>query len=472
MKTALNDKGFMKKILFQLLMLLMPTTAVAGGLAERINGIINQPSQKKVQFAVEIIMADTGQSVYSYNATKAMTPASNMKIITSSAALKFLGADYEFITVVGLLNKDLVIIGSGDPLLADTENDAKYGRPPAWIIDDIVARLKQSKISEIANIVVDTTVFDNQRVHPNWPLDDLNKWWACEVCGLNFHDNSIEMTVANVNGRAAISFEPKTGFVKITNQVQTISKGSGAVGAYRTPNVPNLITVRGKCSGQEGPFKIAIEGPAPFFMFILAEKLLAAGITVKGQLIEKAVDIDKNFRQIAEYKTPLTDCLARCNKDSFGLVAESLLKKVAAQALGGRGGSWQAGQTILTNYLTGIGVNQNEFTIDDGSGLSRFNRLSPNAITKVLLDMYKSRYWPVYRDSLATAGTDGTIKKYFNEERYRGRIFGKTGYIAGVKSFSGFCSTQNGDFLFSILTEGDSGQTRDVINDIVKALFD
>jgi D-alanyl-D-alanine carboxypeptidase/D-alanyl-D-alanine-endopeptidase (penicillin-binding protein 4) len=462
----------MKRISLVLAILLTLAAPAAGGLAERINEIIYHPSQKKVQFAVNIIKADTGQRVYSYNANKAMTPASNMKIITSAAALKYLGPDYEFKTVVGLLNSDLVIIGSGDPLLADKENDAKYARPPGWLIDDITSKLKQQNISTLNNIIVDTTVFDNQRVHPHWPENDLNKWWACEISGLNFNDNSIEIIVKNLNGNPILNIEPKTGFVQITNQVQTISSGSGAVGAYRTPGSPNVLTIKGKCKDQEGPLQVAIECPAGFFMYVLSERLISAGITLKGQLIEKGVEINKNFKKIAEYKTPLTDCLARCNKDSFGLVAESLLKTVAAHTLGGSGGSWQVGQKVLTDYLTSLSVSQSEFNIDDGSGLSRENKLSANCLTAVLLDMYKSKNWAVYRDSLATAGTDGTIKKYFNEELYKGRIFGKTGYISGVKSFSGICCTNKGDFLFSILTEGDNGQTRDAINDIVKAIFE
>ncbi len=471
MKTGVYNKDVMRKVLFQLLMLLIPTTVVAGGLAERINGIINQPSQRKVQFAVNIIRAETGESVYSFNPTRAITPASNMKIITTLTAIKNLGTDYEFKTVIGMSNKDLVIIGSGDPLLGDKENDAKKGKAACWIIDDIVEKLKQNRITEVGSIIVDTTVFDNQRVHPNWLEKDLNKWYACEISGLNFHDNSIEMSVAKVNGKVVINYEPMTGFVKISNEVKLISSGDSAVGANRSPSVPNLLTVYGKLKNQEGPFDVAIEGPASFFMYMLAEKMLSSGIAIKGQLIEMGVETGRNFKQIAEYKTPLTDCLARCNKDSLGLAAESLMKKVAAQSLGGRGGSWQVGQKVLSDYLVNLGISNNEFQIDDGSGLSRENKLSPNAITKALFDVYKSKNWQSYKESLAMAGTDGTIKEYFEEEPYKGSIFGKTGFMTGVRSFSGFCSTPNGDFLFSILTEGGNAQVRDAINNIVKALF-
>jgi D-alanyl-D-alanine carboxypeptidase/D-alanyl-D-alanine-endopeptidase (penicillin-binding protein 4) len=110
--------------------------------------------------------------------------------------------------------------------------------------------------------------------------------------------------------------------------------------------------------------------------------------------------------------------------------------------------------------------------LDDGSGLSRENRLTTNAITKVLLDLYRSENWDLFRASLAVGGEEGTIDKYFNEARYRGKIVGKTGYISGVRSLSGVCLTSNGPYVFSILSNGPKGLSRDGINDIAKAIID
>lgn len=78
----------------------------------------------------------------------------------------------------------------------------------------------------------------------------------------------------------------------------------------------------------------------------------------------------------------------------------------------------------------------------------------------------------MYKNSLAIGGIDGTIAKYFKENKYRGKIFGKTGYIEGVKSFSGVCTTKEGDYIFSILANNPNGQTREAINNIVKAIID
>jgi len=441
-------------------------------LAKRIDGIISQSSQKRVQFSIHIVEADSGNVVYSHNAKELMIPASNMKIIVAAAALKYLGPYYEYKTKVGLCGDTLVVIGGGDPLLGDEETDAKYGREEGWIFKDIAAVLGRNGIETIEDIIVDSSIFDDQRVHPSWPSQELNRSYACEVSGLNFNDNCIAIIATKNRGRVAVSIEPQTSFLKLINRVRPISRGTSAVGAYRNRE-PNKLTLRGKCKDKVGPFYVAIERPAAFFGFLLAENLAEEGINVKGQLIEKALDNYGDFRLLAEYTTPIADCLARCNKDSLGLAAEALLKTIAAtNNPEGKNGSWDKGRELIREYLLELGVDKSQFCIDDGSGLSRKNELSAYAITTVLLNTYKSENWQLYRDSLAVGGVDGTIGKYFKEDKYKGKILGKTGYISAVKSFSGLCSTEEGDYIFSILTNKANDKTRKAINDIAKAIID
>lgn len=458
----------MKKVFVAAMLCLFLAGTAAATLGGRINAVIGRASQKKVRFSVHIVKADSGKVVYAHNAHRAMAPASNMKIVVTAAALKYLGPDYEFKTQVGLSGDTLVVLGGGDPLFGDEKTDARYGRQRNWIFKDIAAKLKNKGVKAVKDIVVDSTVFDDERVHPNWPVGQLNQWYAAEVCGLNYNGNCVEMTVRNNGGRAMVVVVPETGYVQIINKVTTISKGKSAVGAYRN-NTANVITVRGKCKKAEGPFSVAIERPAAFFGYLLAEHLGRAGVKSEGRLIEKAAQ-NMNLKRLAEYKLSMPDCLARCNKDSFGLAAEALLKTIAAQS--SSDGSWAGGRERLSEYLLGLGVGGNEFYVDDGSGLSKENRLSANAITKVLLSVYKSKNRKLYKDSLAVGGIDGTIAKYFKEDKYKGKISGKTGYIAGVKSFSGVCSTEKGDFVFSILANGANGGTRGAINDIAKAVID
>jgi len=461
-----------KKSLIAVVFIICLGNFAKADLAKRVDGIISRSLQQKVRFSIHIVKADSGDTVYNHDAGELMIPASNMKIITTAAALKYLGPDYEYKTKVGLCDDTLVVIGSGDPLLGDEKTDAKYGREKGWIFKDIAQLLKRKDIETINDIIIDSSVFDDRRVHPSWSKKELNKWYACEVSGLNFNDNCIGISTRNVGGKVEVLIEPQTAFIKFDNQVKAISKGTSAVGTYRNRE-PNKIVVYGKCKDKVEPFDVAIERPAAFFGFLLYEHLTKAGIKTKGHLIEKILDDHSNFKLLTQYVTPLTDCLLRCNKNSLGLAAEVLFKTIAASNNpDGKDGSWDRGRELISEFLLGLGVDESQFYIDDGSGLSRQNELSAQAITRVLLNIYNSRNWELYKDSLAVGGVDGTISGYFKEEKYKGKISGKTGYINKVKTFSGLCTTEQGDYIFSILANNTNGQTRGVINDIAKAIFD
>jgi len=442
-----------------------------GDLTQRLAKAVGS-QQDADAYSIQVVEPNSGTVIYSHNAHKPLMPASNMKVVTTAAALKYLGADFEYRTRVGRQNGALVVIGSGDPLLGDKSTDDRYGRPTGWIFEKIVQALREQGAAEVNDIVVDTTVFDDQRVHPSWPARDHNKWYACEVCGLNFNDNCIEVTASNLGDSVAVNIEPKTAFVQIINEVEPATGGDTAIGANRTPQ-PNRITLFGRCRNREGPFRVAIEQPAAFFGFCLAENLARAGIAPKGRLMEKAVNIDAGFTPLVEFITPLVDCVRRANTDSLGLAAEALLKTIDAHGKPDRkNGGWTGGREWIARYLTDLDIPSEEFVIDDGSGLSRHNRLTTYALSKILLDLYRSKNWELFQASLAVAGEEGTIDKYFNEVRYRGKIHAKTGYISGVRALSGVCLTNAGPYLFSILSNGPKGLSRDAINNVPKAIID
>jgi len=440
------------------------------GLAERIDKIVGK--RQGGSHSIRVVQADSGATVYSHRADRALIPASNMKLVTTAAALDYLGSDFEYTTKVGLCGETLVVIGSGDPLLGDKKTDARHGRQEGWIFERIAQVLQDKGIQEINDIIVDTTVFDDQRVHPNWPAKDYNRWYACEVSGLNYNANCIEVIANRLGNAVAISVEPRTNFVHIINEVKAISNGDGAVGSYRNRQ-PNKITIFGKCKSRQGPFRVAIEQPAAFFGYLLAEKLVRVGINATGRLIEKPAPDDCEFRLLVEFTTPVADVLRRANTDSLGLAAEALLKTIAAhESNTGTDGSWPRGRELLCRYLSGLGIDSDEFHVDDGSGLSRENRLSAHAISTMLLALYRSDNWELYRDSLAVGGEEGTIGKYFQDVPYRGEIVAKTGYISGVRALSGFCHTQQGPYIFSIISNGPRGFSRDEINGVAKAIID
>ena len=439
--------------------------------ADSISRIIQKQKQSKTTFAILAVDADSGKTLYQKNATKPMIPASNMKVITTAASLHYLGPNYVFQTKIGLLGNSLVIIGDGDPLLGEPKLDPQDPRSLNRIFSDIVLLLKDAGKTSIEDVVIDVSFFDNNRVHPSWPPSQLNQWYACEVSGLNFYNNCVHVHAERKNNRAALKMEPENSYIHLVNQLKLISKGSSAAGAYRN-SVPNKLLIKGKLNQQAG-FDVAIEEPQGLFASVLADQLTKSGISIRGKIVQKYVKYDNSIRVLRVLETPIHQVWARSNKNSLGLAAECLVKTISATNTEGHiNGEWPHGLALIARYLDSLGIDSEQFVLDDGSGLSRKNRLSPNALVAVLKDIYASDNRDLFFNSLAVGGVDGTIYKYFRKAPYKGNILGKTGYISGIRSFSGICKTSRGDILFSILTEGGNGYTRRCINEIAEAIYD
>lgn len=433
-----------------------------------VSELIAAVNPSKVKISVAVVSADTGKTIFAHRSREPMIPASNMKLAVTAAALHYLGADYVFETRIGLRGQDLVVLGGGDPLLGEP---GLHGPTTVWIFEQIAEDLLNQGIQSIENMILDDTFFDSNRVHPHWPVDQLNRWYACEISGLNFNRNCIHLTVRRGNRGAIIELDPPTNYVTVHNQVKLVSSGNSGVGAYRS-KVPNVLMVKGNLNQSTG-FDVAIENPAGFFGALLLEKLTEKGIQVRGKLIQKYIRNEPDIRVFRVFRTPLTEVLKRSNKDSLGLAAEVLVKTISAENTQGRiNGEWPHGLHLIRRYLLSIGIPQEQFVLKDGSGLSRENRLTSEAIVKILRDMSQKPSWEIFQSSLSQGGVDGTAEKYFREKPYRGNIAGKTGFISGVRAFSGVCRSPQGDLLFSILTEGGNSQMRTQINEITKAIFD
>jgi D-alanyl-D-alanine carboxypeptidase/D-alanyl-D-alanine-endopeptidase (penicillin-binding protein 4) len=419
-----------------------------------------------------VLRSDRGETVYEKNSHLALIPASNMKIITSAAALKYLGQDFAFITRVGMCGDTLTVRGSGDPLLGDKETDARNGRRSQPVVREIVLRLKELGITSVTNIVLDTSIFDSTRVHRSWPENQLHQKYACEVSGLNYNGNCVDISAANRNGKVVLSLDPPTDYVQLTNALTVWRSRRSWFSVGRT-DVPNVLVIQGNCRSQAGPYSVAVQNPALFFGQLLREALLGEGIEVRGEVIEGSFPDGCEFRGLIDFSTSIGDCLLRTNKDSLGLAAEAMFKRLAAQSdSSGKQGSWEGGQRVLAEYLGGLGVSEREFVIADGSGLSRDNRLSANALTRVLMHIAAGPDWDFFRNTLAVGGFDGTIENHFWEPKYRGRVQAKSGYIQAVRALSGVVHTDSGDYVFSFLANRAGSGARGAIDSAVKAIVD
>ncbi len=186
------------KFLFAIALVFCCLGGARADIAKQIGSVIGRGSQKKDRIAVKVIQPSSGKTIFSYNQTKPMVPASNMKLAVTAGAIEYLGSNYTYNTKVGLSNGSLVIIGGGDPLLGDKITDSKYGRAPGWLVEDIISALQKAGVDNLQDIIIDTSIFDDNRVHPAWPVAQLNRPYACQVSGLNYNGNCVEITAKTI----------------------------------------------------------------------------------------------------------------------------------------------------------------------------------------------------------------------------------------------------------------------------------
>jgi D-alanyl-D-alanine carboxypeptidase/D-alanyl-D-alanine-endopeptidase (penicillin-binding protein 4) len=232
-------------------------------------------------------------------------------------------------------------------------------------------------VKKVDRIVIDDRIFDAQRVHPNWPTDQLHLWYCAEVAGLNFNNNCLDIyaTPTRPGESPIIHTQPLNAPVVLTTAARTGRKN--AVWPTREPGT-NRITIRGEVKHRlTRPIYVTVDDPPMLFAKTFRDRLVSAGVTVEG--IARADDdfqID-GARLIAEVRTPMREVLARCNKDSQNLFAEALIKRIGHETTGDPG-SWLSGSAAIRMFLSkALGPDASNFVIDDGSGMSRETALPP-----------------------------------------------------------------------------------------------
>ena len=450
---------------------------------------------KPDKLGVEIIRLGSGangnesRTVFQHNATLPLGPASNLKLVTTTAALELLGPDFRFRTMLAVRaapggGHDVAIVGDGDPTLGDAEMLQKLG----WGVDTVFANwagvLKERGVARVRNVVVDDSVFDEVFVHPNWPVEQQHKRYVAQVGGVNLNANCVDffLRVTSYGEYVAYSTDPATEYISVANVCVTGDKN--AVWLARDLG-RNSVVLRGETDASNTvPISVTVHDPSMYAATVLAETLRKSGIKVQGEALR-----DRTIRQslveanpaqagadrwipTAVHETPLATVLARANKDSMNLYAEALCKRIG-HTTSGQPGSWENGTAAIGAFVQSLGIDKSELVIDDGCGLSKQNEISANAVARVLSHTFAGDKRQAFLDSLSVAGADGTLEKRFRDSDLRGRVFGKTGYIAGVSSLSGYVRTKDDQwYCYSILMNGisDVASAKLVQEQVVKAI--
>jgi D-alanyl-D-alanine carboxypeptidase/D-alanyl-D-alanine-endopeptidase (penicillin-binding protein 4) len=465
------------------------STAGSPDLTAAVQRIVQSRGPSKGVTAVSIRDSD-GELVVSIEGDRPLMPASNLKVLTTGAALRTLGPDFAFQTRLLRQGERLVVQGDGDPgfgdpellkemSLRDADGQVRTGLTPEAILDLWARAVRESGMTRVRELVVDDRVFDRSTCHVDWPVDQLHEDYCAEVAGVNFHLNRIDVWMRpSPRGAEVDRTSPDTRCVSFVNRTALGKDRKGSVWLHREPDA-NVFTLRGFLRAQQSAStSVSVSDPPALFGGLLAERLRMQGVQVDAVRLAGPSDPPASGEPVGPtIRTPLSTVVRRANTDSQNLHAEALLKRIGHQ-VSGTGGSWEnGGQAVETLVASRVGGAAG-LSMADGSGLSRNNRVNADLMTGWIQDLVQDPLVAeTFTESLAVGGRTGTLRKRFRDiPADRAVIRGKSGYIDGVSGLSGVVELPNGHVLpFCVVSNGFTdgpSRARDVQEAVVKLIID
>ena len=415
--------------------------AVAATLPPEVSAALKEAGIAQRSVAIVVQGVDAEQPLISHNVKQAMNPASAMKLVTTYAALELLGPAYTWRTaalsdslpVAGRLNGSLFLRGSGDPRLALEQ---------FWLL---LRQLRARGISEIAgDLVLDRSAFALPAHDPaefdNEPLRPYNAGPDALLVNLK----SLRLTLQPDEAKKAvtvISETPDEG-LRITNR---LTLGNEACGDWREKL---KVAVNGDTIELNGSLAAACGEKAlhlsPWPADVQVERMFRTlwrelGGSLRGQVREGKTPDDA--RLLAAQDSPaLGEIVREINKYSNNVMARQLFLTLAAE----RPATPDGARRRIKTWLDEKNLKLPELVLDNGSGLSRSERISAEGLSQLLLAAWQSPVMPELMSSLPLAGVDGTLKKRLGNSSASGRAHLKTGYLEGVRAIAGYVLDASG----------------------------
>ena len=475
--------------LFLILLVLAPATLTARTAAFKgaVNSKVAAAKRIGPQLGVLIVEVESGQDVYSYNAETPRIVASNTKLFTSAAALHHLGPGFFFETGVevrgtvdsGTLLGDLAVIGGGDPNLSGRHyNGDSFGPFREW-----AAALAGQGIRRIAgDLVLVNGLFDDQFVHPDWPKDQLTRWYEAPVSALSFNDNCVLVKVrpgAAAGRPAKVEVVPEVPIFQVHSKAGTTSRtrwaGLGIDRGTRAGD-DHILKVTGNIYRRTESIDkwVAVADPVRYFGAALRQAFAEEGIAIDGvaRVVEELPG--EGWRRVHTHRSDLLTTLEIINKRSQNFYSEAVIKLLGARLCGQ--GNWERGTQVVREMLADIGISNREYSLADGSGMSRNNRFSPRHVTDLLRHMFFHTWGAEFLQTLPYSGEeDLSWSRRLAKAPYRGNVLAKTGTLNGVSTLSGYAKARSGKvYAFSILLNGVASNSRakTAQDNILRAVID
>ncbi len=437
-------------------------SAPPDGLPAALDRVLDRPVLAPALWGLEVRSLKTGKLLYARNPDKNFRPASSLKLVTTAAALDAFGPEARLRTTVetagrldgqGRILGDVYLVGHGDPSLSGRHNPV--GTTAAF--EELAEGLWAVGVRRIeGRLVGHEGAFSGERRGKDWGWEDLVWWYGAEVSALSFNDGCAHLTVVpgeRVGDPVVLERTPFSSYYSVASVATTSSPGTKSdLTLVRDPG-SNLIRISGTHPLAGPPWEgwVALEDPARYATTVFAEVLAGRGIRVMGSLSTSSAPLPEGLRLLAAHDSPpLGEILKIVNKESHNLQAETLLRLLGLRVKGE--GTVPAGEEAVKDFLGRIGVKADSWKLEDGSGLSRSDVLSPHGLVGLLAAMDRHPHAQAFRESLAVAGVDGTLKSRMRGTPAQGRLAAKTGTLHLAQALAGYASTSGGDRLaFALL---------------------
>ncbi len=486
-------------------------------LQRTLESMAAEPAVARAHWGVSVVRMN-GTVAAAVNAGQFFQPASNSKLFTTAAAMALLPMDERLSTKVvasgsfepgGVYKGDLRLRGVGDtnfsgrlvPYRVTPPGQVEAPRDELRYVRELADGVKAAGMTRVeGDIVGDDTLFPWDPYPQDWAVDDLPWYYGAPVSGLMIADNAVTLTVIPGDaGRDATAFiTPNLPYYSVALQVTTTTKGTGTVLQIGRPTGSKVVTVRGSIAADAKPYVqgISIEDPAEYAAMALKAALEADGIEVTGAAVAlHAAAFEPDFAKAAAVPlpgllppaVPLVEGQPGCfqkrggadtsgvrehacwvalhrgpatyqdvvvtNKTSQNQHAEVFLRRLGLAQTGTA--TTASGARVVRAFLTRkAGVDDGDFVLVDGSGLSGHDLVTPRALTTLLRYGAGQPWGETWKASLPVGGVDGSLRSRFSGD-LKGRVFAKTGTLGEARALSGYVVGASGrTVVFSVMVTG------------------
>jgi len=455
---------------------LAPGTA-AQSLDRRIESMLQERRAAQAFWGISVYDLEQDSLLYSRNPERGFLPASNQKLFTTAAALDLLGPTHRYETALrfngttadSVMQGNLWLAGAGDPTFGST---ARRRTDP---LRDWAERLAEMGVRHIeGRLIGDDNAFQEGFYPDGWNVNyltrDKGQQIGVRASGLSYRDNSVPVRVqATQPGQPPTVRVQPEGAVAYENQAVTSRRWRGSTLLINRTFSTNKIVLTGSVArSYEGVRNVPVSDPTAFTLRVFRQELRAAGIEADLSL----VDIDSldtvpeaGSPLFVKLSPPLSEIVRVINKQSDNFYAEQVFRTY------GWGGSARGGARRTETFLRRAGINSRMLTINDGSGLSRKNLITPRALRKLLVHMSEHPAREAFVSSLPQGGERNTT---LDTRLARVDVRAKTGSLAFVRALSGYVERPDGSqvafVLFANNYTGPSYQITHTMDDIVRMI--